>query len=140
MPADVYQVEIENVEVRQGKGYQTDELEDQLSFTFVVIDEGPFYGRFVWRSMAPKLVGGTKQSTLYQFLATLNGKGYSREECANAREVITPAFLNGLIGIQLRVSLVQKVGEDGVTRNKIASFLPVKETLPKYDVNKQPAF
>lgn len=136
IPADVYQAQILDIEKRQEKAYQSEELEDRLNFTFVIVEDGPYYGRRFWRSMAPKLVGGTKQSNLYAFLAVLTGKAFTKEECAKAKDIVTADYLNGLVGKQVRLSVSSKVGEDGVERNRVSAFLPVKEELPPFDESK----
>lgn len=138
VPADVYTVEVLDIEEREGTKYQSSEVETQINFKFVIIEEGPFYGRFMWATCAPKITGGTKQSKLYQVIVAATGKEFSKDELKRAGEIVTPEFLNGIIGSQLRltVSVKDKVDGSGGKTNKIDSFLPKKVELPKFDAAK----
>jgi len=138
VPADVYTVEVLDIEEREGTKYQSSEVETQINFKFVIIEEGPFYGRFMWATCAPKITGGTKQSKLYQVIVAATAKEFSKDELKRAGEIVTPEFLNGIIGSQLRltVSVKDKVDGSGGKTNKIDSFLPKKVELPKFDAAK----
>jgi len=138
VPADVYTVEVLDIEEREGTKYQSSEVETQINFKFVIIEEGPFYGRFMWATCAPKITVGTKQSKLYQVIVAATAKEFSKDELKRAGEIVTPEFLNGIIGSQLRltVSVKDKVDGSGGKTNKIDSFLPKKVELPKFDAAK----
>ena len=138
LPPDVYQVEILDIEEREGTKYQSSEVETQISVKFVVIEAGPHYGRFIWSSCSPKVTGGTKQSKLYQVIVAALNREFTRDELQKAHEIVTPEFLNGLIGKQLRLTLSQKDKQDGSGRtNKIEAYMPKKTDLAKYDENKK---
>jgi len=139
MPIDVYQFEVLDVVSKEGKKYQSDEVESKFSFTFVCIEPGAFYGRRIWRETNTKFVGGQKPSNLFTVISGITNRTFSREECENAGSVITDEFLNSLIGVQVRLSIGQKRNElTGKTNNIIASYLPVKAQLPVFDPEKKP--
>lgn len=139
MPVDVYQFELLDVEAKEGLKWGSEETETKLSFTFVCVEEGQYYGRRVWRNSNTKFVGGTKPSNLYTIVTGITQRQFSKEECANAENVITMDFLNSLIGTQMRLSIGQSVSPtNGKTYNSIQAYLPVKQQLPAFDASKQP--
>lgn len=138
VPADVYAVEVLDIEEREGTKFQSSEVETQINFKFAIIEEGPYYGRFMWATCAPKVTGGAKQSKLYQVIVAITGKEFSKDELKRAGEIVTPDFLNSMIGSQLRltVSIKDKVDGSGGKTNKIDAFLTKKVDLPAYDQSK----
>lgn len=134
---DVYQFQLMDIESKQQTKYLSDEMEDVLNFTFVCLEEGENYGRRIWKTVPPKLVGGAKPSGLYTLLAGLTGKQFSKEECRNVHETVTPEFLNALVGHQVRLALEIHTTTTGKKVNKITSYLPVKNILPDFDPEKQ---
>ena len=139
LPRDVYTFELIDVEEETRTKYQLDEEEEVIKFTFACIEDGPYYGRRIWRRATPKLSGGKKPSNLFSVLSGLTGKQYTREECKKPELIASPTHLNDLIGTQVRLSLGQKTSETtGKINNTIESFLPVKKKLPKFDPDKKP--
>ena len=138
MPVDVYQFEVMDIESKMGTKFQSEELEEKFSFTFVCVERGEFYGRRLWRETNTKFVGGQKPSNLYGVLCGITGKTFSKEECEDP-SFINESLLNGLIGKQIRLSVGQKQSQSGKTVNTITSFLPVKEQLPAFDKDEQVA-
>lgn len=137
MPADVYSVEILDVEEREGTKYQSSEVEVQISVKFVILDEGQYYGRFLWATCSPKISGGTKQSKLYQVIHAATGMEFTKEQFQKAGEIVTPDFLNSMIGSQLRLSVTVADKQDGSGKtNKVIGYLPKKADLPAYDEKK----
>lgn len=137
LPKDVYQVELLDVEIKEQQKYQSQEREEVLNFTFVVIEEGKFYGRRIWQTCSQKMAGGQKQSNLYKVLAALEAREFTVEECQNPAFLNDEKFMNGQVGKQLRLTVGQKTSETtGKLKNFIDSFLPVKATLPAYDKSK----
>lgn len=140
LPADVYPVQILDIEEREGTKFQSSEVEMQISVKFVVIEEGPHYGRFLWATCSPKITGGTKQSKLYQVVTSASRHEFTKEELQKAHEIVTPDFLNSLIGEQMRltVSVKDKVDGSGGKTNKIEAYMQKKADFPPYDESKVP--
>jgi len=137
LPKDVYQVELLDVELKEQQKYQSQDREEVLNFTFVVIEEGKYYGRRIWQTCSQKMAGGQKQSNLYKVLAALEAREFTVEECQTPTFLNDEAFMNGQIGKQLRLTIGQKTSEmTGKLKNFIDSFLPVKTALPAYDKSK----
>lgn len=137
LPKDVYQVELQDVEVKEQTKYQSTETQEVLNFTFVVIEDGKYYGRKIWQTCSQVMANGKKQSNLYKVMAALEGREFTVEECVDPAFLNDEAFMNGQVGKQLRLTIGQKVGEQsGKMKNFIDSFLPVKTLLPKFDKTK----
>lgn len=137
LPADVYPVQILDIEEREGTKWQSSEVEMQINVKFVVIEEGPHYGRLLWATCSPKIAGGTKQSKLYQVIVAATGAEFTKEQLQKAHEIVTPDFLNSMIGQQLRltVSVADKHDGSGKT-NKVNAYMPKKVAMPEYDASK----
>lgn len=136
---NIYQMEILDIEQREEKAYQSEETEPRLNFTFVCIQEGDAYGRRLWKSVPIKLVGGSKQSGLYQIISAVNkGEGLSAEECkrlSNDKGALV-GLLNTMIGTQVRLVVSKKPKQDGTLKNAIDSMLPKEVDLPAFDKDK----
>lgn len=140
LPKDVYQVQLEDIELKEQQKYQSLEMQEVLNFTFVVIEEGKYYGRKIWQTCSQKMAGGQKQSNLYKVLSALEGREFTIDECINPSFLNDVDFMNGQIGKQLRLTIGQKVGEQtGKMKNFIDSFLPVKTKLPAYNKEQRPS-
>lgn len=136
---DVYPVEILDIEEREGTKYQSSEVETQINVKFAIIEEGPFYGRLLWATCSPKFTGGTKQSKLYQVVVAALGREFTQDELKRAHEIVTPDFLNSLIGAQLRLTVSVKDRQDGSGKtNRIEAYMHKKQELPAFDKTKVP--
>jgi hypothetical protein len=136
LPADVYQCEIIEVEQKEERGYQSEEMVTNIVFTFAVLEEGENYGRRLWAHCSPKLVGGAKTSKLYSLLSTLLDKAWTPEELNTFKTEITPDFLNSLVGSQIRLTVSQKPKQDGTMKNVIDGFLKKKKLMDAFDPEK----
>lgn len=137
LPKDVYQVELLDIELKEQQKYQSQETEEVLNFTFVVIEDGKFYGRRLWQTCSQKLVGGKKQSHLYRVMSAFLEREFTQDECETPMDFLNEDLLNSLVGKQLRLTIGQKVSEQtGKTKNFIESFLPVKAALSGFDANR----
>lgn len=138
LPKDVYQVEVMDVESIQEKAYQSDEIVDKFKFTFVIIEDGKYYGRRLWKNTTTKFSGGKKPTGLFQVLSGVLQKEFSKEESENPASWMTLEFFNSLIGRQVRLSISHKTSEEtGKTKEVIESYLPVKTQLPAYSKEKK---
>lgn len=135
MPAGVYQVELTDIEERDGLDFNGNPAK-QMVFTFTVLDEGEHYGRKLWRQGTKKFSGGTKPSNLFTILSGVCGKTFTKEECDKSHEWLTAGFLNSLVGKQNLVAVSQKAKQTGGMRNVIDSIMPVKQDLPAYKSDK----
>lgn len=134
LPKDVYQCELTDIKLEQGTKWQSTEVENKLVFIFTVIDEGEHYGRNIWQYCTEKLSKFNGGSNLYKVLVGLNGgKDLEESQMDNIAEVASDSALNAHIHKQVRLSIGQKMKEDGKTpKNIIESFLPIKQELPAY--------
>lgn len=132
LPAGVYQVELVDIEMKDGTDFEGNPAQN-LSFTFVVIEDGEYYGRKLWANAARKFVNGTKQSNLYKIISGITGKQFSKEECVASDEWMTFIYLNDLLGKQNLLAVSQKEKTTGGKKNVIDSILPVKSELPAYE-------
>lgn len=142
LPQDVYQVEVLGIKLRDNFFYDPKEEYSNkyvLEFTFAVIEEGPHYGRRLWRSVAPALKPQGKRgpTILYKIVTTALGSEMDWDACAGFAEELKEN-LKVVIGKQMRVSVEQRTSESGKVSSKIASFMPIKKELPKYDENIHP--
>lgn len=136
MPDNVYQAQLVDVDLKQNRKFKSDEEETRLQFTFVIIEEGPYYGRRVWEDARQIVSLRPKTSKLYDLIKSLTGKTFTEEECKRYTEIVTPEFLNGMIGTQKRLALTTHVSQTGNKSNKIQAIMPVTAELPPYDETK----
>ena len=137
IPKDVYQVEVLDIELKEGTKYQSDEKQTQLVFTFVLIEEGEHYGRRMWQYASQTLSKFKGGSNLYKTIVGLNGGvQLTDEQCSNIDVTCSDEALNALIGKQVRLSIGDKAKQDGTLKNIIESYLPIKEELPAFDATK----
>jgi hypothetical protein len=137
LPKDVYQVELIDIESKMGKKFQSEEMEEKLSFTFAIIENTSFYGRKIWQNTNMKFSTGKKSTKLFEVVCALAEEEYTAKDCENP-DFITADFLNSFIGKQLRLSIGQQPGatDPTVIFNTIDAYLPVKEQLPAYSEEK----
>lgn len=137
MPADTYDVEIENIELLENKPVfnKPDETEDRFKFTFRITD-GEFANRKLWIEARPVMSAGTANLTpswLYRIYCAVNQVKLSDDEAKG----VSGDMVNAMIGRKLRVIVQQKATKKGDLRNKITDVLPLKQSAaskPKDDV------
>lgn len=137
LPGDMYQVQVLDVEEREGTAYGSGQPEMQLNFKLAVLDDGPYYGRFLFATCSRKFVGGSKPSNLFSLISALTSRQFTKEEMQNPSAILTADFLNKLIGEQVRVTLIEKDRANGEGKtNKITTYMSKKQDLPGYDEDK----
>ena len=139
MPAGIYQCEILDIEKRvEATPWSKGEALPLIKVTLVVLKEGPYYGRKLWlNSMNPVLSPPPKQSKLHEFLAVMNGRGATREECNNAKEIAGKDALNAFVGRQLIAIVKVKDRQGGGQTNAVESVAPIEAALPPFDPTKE---
>jgi|10_taG_2_1085330.scaffolds.fasta_scaffold211785_1 hypothetical protein len=137
LPKDVYQAELVDVSIKTQTKYQSTDEEDVFVFDFVLIEEGEFYGRHMWKYCSQKLSKYNGGSNLYKVLVGLQGgKDLTDKQFASPEVTCSDDNMNALIGTQVRLSVGQKEKQDKTLKNVIDSYLPVKEELPAFDKEK----
>lgn len=126
LPADVYQVQIIDVDEREGVKYGTqDEKVMQFMFkTQVVEGEQKGKGLVVFTSES-WFDGGknSKPSKLFNLIRTIYS--FYKDKKIADMQVITDKDINGLVGKQIRLT----VETTDAGKNKVAGFLPIKEEI-----------
>lgn len=143
IPADVYQTEITKIDYKEidnkWRENESDPLKKQvMEFEFTIIEEGPHYGRKLWKQMAPikpyPPTGG-KESWVYRIASAIAGHPITREEA----DKYTATSINDFFHLQIRVTVsVTAPKDNGKQYNNIDGFLTIKAPLPKFDENKVP--
>jgi len=145
LPADIYQVEIANISIKENPFYKSGEpafRKYQASVEMVVIDEGEFYGRRLWKNMSPSVkppYKGKRGTFLYSFVcAAREAASLTWDECdtfaSSGKELYEN--LKTLEKKQIRVSVELVAREDGTNKNNISGFMVVKKQLPIFDETK----
>ena len=131
LPADVYQVFVEDVDIVQTKAYQSEELIWQLKFKFRIMEK-PYENRRIWKYATPVISYGSETRNPSNFNLI-----YEAVFCAtphdNEINNVDAHVVNSFIGKQLRLTLRIATNKDGKETNKIDSFLPAKVQLPMPD-------
>lgn len=130
LPEDVYQVELFDIEAQEKPSYDDKtKMETVLSFQFVVLDEGEYRGRSIWRNFVPTYlyIGKNGKNALYQITEAMIMRELTDEE----RFSFGSDFINKLVGYQLRVGVKNKEGKEGKVFSNIDQFYMKKGTLPK---------
>lgn len=126
IPSDVYQVQIIDVEEREGVKYNTvDEKIMQFMFKTQVV-EGEHKGAGVVIFTSKSWFDGgksSKPSKLYNLLKAVYGDVSNMEE-------ISDVEINGAVGKQIRVTV--ELTDNG--KNKVTGFLPAKAKI-NYEVD-----
>lgn len=138
LPADTYQVEIEDIELKKDQPVymKPAEIEDRFSFKFKVVEEGDWKNRYLWKEMRPVMSAGSNgydPSILYQIFCAVNGIKPG-ELTEDEVKLVGSDQINQMIGQQLRLVVNQKPNAKGEIKNKITGFLPLKAgavTKPK---------
>lgn len=138
LPDDKYQVEIYAAEPFVGTEYQSQVPQDQVKFTFVILNDDktvledgvqvPARGRRLWLQTTTIFspVGFKKQTNLTLLAAAVYGHELEEKE-------VTAFDEKDLLGKQLCLMVGQKRRQDGSTGNKILSFSKAEKLLSKYD-------
>lgn len=129
LPADVYQVQIVDVEEREGTKYQSSEKITQLLFKTKVVEEGEFKNRSLGIFVTPKwFAGGKNASPSKMFNLFKAVYSFYKKEVNIAEldaEFIGLSEINGLIGKQLRLTVQVNAGN----KNKIDSMMQIKQVI-----------
>jgi len=128
LPEDMYQVELLDIEMQEKPNYNDKtKMENVLSFQFVVVEEGEYRGRSIWKNFVPTYlyIGKNGKNALYQITEAMIMRNLSQEEKAD----FGSSYINKLVGYQCRVLIKNKEGKEGKKFSNIDSFLPKKETL-----------
>jgi hypothetical protein len=144
IPADVYQTEITNIEYKEvdnrWKKEPTDPDKKQvMNFEFTIIEEGPNYGRKLWKQMAPikpyPPTQSGKESWVYRLASAMAGHAITKGEA----DKYGTSDINDFYHRQVRITVSESAPKDNGKRyNNIDSFLSAKQQLPPFDVNKVP--
>lgn len=130
LPEDVYQVQLLDVEMQSKPSYDDKTvMEDVLSFQFVVLDDGEFRGRSIWKNFVPTyLYNGKKgKNALYQITEAIIRRELKDEDKQN----LSSDFVNTLVGYQCRVTVKNKTTGEGKIFSNIDTFLPAKANINK---------
>jgi hypothetical protein len=144
IPADVYHTEITNIEYKEidnrWKKEPTDPDKKQImNFEFTIIEEGPYYGRKMWKQMAPikpyPPQQSGKESWVYRLASAMAGHAITRGEA----DKYGTSDINDFYHRQVRITVSETAPKDNGKRyNNLDSFLSTKQQLPPFDVNKVP--
>lgn len=124
LPADMYQVVIDDVTERMGTKLNTNEPQPQLMFKSIVI-EGEHKGRFVYIFTSQSWFdGGTnsKPSKLYTLVKNVYTFYEPKAKLKDIQEINTD-MINNLVGKQLRIT----VEVTPSNKNKVTGFMSIKE-------------
>ncbi len=130
LPEDVYQVELFDIELQEKPSYNDKTvMEKVMSFQFVVLDEGEFRGRSIWKNFVPiyLYIGKNGKNALYQITEAIIARELKDEEIAT----FGSDFINKLVGYQCRVTVKNKEGKEGKFFSNIDTFLPKKASLTR---------
>lgn len=138
LPEDTYQVQIAKIELKKDqKAYKSEELIDKLAFTFVIVEPGKWFKRILWKDcriiVNPAFEGGSA-SWLYKIFSAVNNVKLTKEEASS----VSIKDINAMEGRQLRLTVKQKVGNDGEIRNTVEDTLPIKELITVDLTTKKP--
>jgi hypothetical protein len=130
LPEDVYQVELFDIELQEKPSYNDKTvMEKVMSFQFVVLDEGGFRGRSIWKNFVPTYlyIGNNGKNALYQITEAIIARELKDEEIAT----FGSDFINKLVGYQCRVTVKNKESKEGKFFSNIDTFLPKKVSLTR---------
>lgn len=132
LPKNVYQVELLSIDLADAKGKFAKPGEKNFVFQFTLLagkdKDADLRGRNLWNNFVHTalFIGKKGKCNLWEIVEALIGRELTREEVANG---LTGAFLNSLIGKQLKVFVDQKLSGDK-TFNNITSYMPADTLLP----------
>jgi hypothetical protein len=121
LPEDIYEAEVFDVKEVEDQGYQTEEMEEKIEFTFNILDE-QYKGRKLWKKVRAVIADGTKSpkpSELYKILCSLDNVNWGEKD-------VTPEDINKMIGKKCRIVVKQKTSLKGNGYNIITDVLKSK--------------
>jgi hypothetical protein len=121
LPEDIYEAEVFDVKEVEDTGYQTDEMEEKIEFTFSILDE-KYKGRRLWKKVRAVIADGKnspKPSELYKILCSLDNLNWGEQE-------VSAEDINKLIGKKCRIVVKKETSKKGNEYNKITDVLKVK--------------
>lgn len=139
LPANVYQVELLDITSKESPTYDTKnkpdaekEYETILNFQFTLLagrdGEDNLRGRNLWANFIPTYlyIGKNGKNKLFQIIEALLGRNLTPQEEA---EGMNGAFLNGLVGKQLRVG-TEIVTKNDATYTNIKQYYTIEQEMP----------
>lgn len=144
LPANIYQVQIsditEKLKRKWGAPQDSEPTEEYLTFEFVILNEGEYKGRKLWKDVrpvppTPSEGNSFKPSWMWRIVSAIEGHPLTFEQGA----AFGPEQINGLIGRQLRLIVNQTPkNAQGKSYNNITEVLPVEgEMTPLLADNEQ---
>jgi hypothetical protein len=133
LPANLYQVQIEDITQTMKRPYKAPQdaeaTEEYLTFEFVVLNEGEYRGRKLWKDVrpvppTPSEGGGFKPSWMWRIVSAVYAKPFTFQEGVN----FGPDDVNSLIGRQLRLMVNQNPKGEKVYNN-ITDVLGIEKEL-----------
>jgi len=121
LPEDIYEAEVFDVKEVEDTGYQTDEMEEKIEFTFTILDE-KYKSRRLWKKVRAVIADGRnspKPSELYKVLSALDSLNWGEKE-------VSAEDINKLIGKKCRLVVKIKTSAKGNDYNYITDVLKVK--------------
>lgn len=131
LPADVYQVIVKDIEIRETQKYMSKEREEQFLFKLIVLDEGAHRTQYVGAFATQKWFNGGKTgsmapSKLYLIFQAVYQHYYAK---VNLQEwepgMVNQEAVNDLIGKQIRVTVTLQPNG----KNKVTTFMSIKKEL-----------
>lgn len=138
IPEGVYQVEIEDINLKEEISPWSNEMETKISFQMTILTDEPFEGdingsqstrgRRIWKDVTNKMSpgGNVQPSNLYVIATSVLKKDLSWEECKKFNP-------SSLIGQQLRIGVKHRRSSTGNTSARIESYYKPNKPLPSYD-------
>lgn len=127
LDADVYQIQIVDVNEKEGLKYLSQDKVLQYMFKAVVVEGDNIDKPLFFFTSQSWFEGGEGSNPSKLFLLFKNVYAfYEKDKDVKEIEEITDIEINGLVGKQVRVSVA--ITEKG--RNKVTSFLPIKKVIP----------
>lgn len=131
IPEGVYQAVVKDITEKDSKKYQSEEMEVQYFFRFVLLDGEPQYqGQIVSAFTSRKWFTGSKKyqpSKLVNIVKAVYGYAYPKIDVLKLEaEDMSPQVVNDLIGKQLMIVVKQNADKTG---NKVTDFMVIKKEL-----------
>lgn len=134
IPTDTYQAEL--VEIEHVISTYKGEEKPQLKFVFRILEDGEYYGRFQWMYGSLAFRAGSKPTNLYKIISGITGLQYDEKQIESVDKWMDTKFLNGLVGVQVRLLVGPAERQDKTMTNKVQNILPAKENKPAFDETK----
>jgi hypothetical protein len=135
IPMDKYTVQISDVNYKMYTKYQSTEQEEQLKYTFAILDDKPLNekgestrGRLMWSHVRQIL---NNKSNFYKLAKSAYGRDLTTEE---QRQLADNPEL--LIGKQVDI-MVEQTEKEGIVYSNIISYTKNTKPLPTVEVKRQ---